>query len=263
MRVKSDTYLSNDPDMDVRRTSKRSACGYLCNASTRGINDLDQIAPIPDHRGSRNGSRKLLIVIESAGRHGRIESYGLSVGDPEVQYHLRLMVDAHLLQCVGVADDGAIAVRLTWQGHEMLELARNEQIWERAKSFVQRRTQGLSAAVLQNILSKWATSCAADAESIRYLEHRSHSRPLPKPRASVGKTEPARASGNGNGNGHRTFEPPRAPAFQHEPPSYTTQVSEPVYREFAAETESADSDWRLRADPWYGKYLDGMPIYLL
>ena len=191
------------------------------------------------------------------------------MADPEVQYHLRLMVDAHLLQCVGVAEDGAIAVRLTWQGHEFLELARNESMWERAKSFVQRRTQGLSAAVLQNILSKWATSCAADAESIRYIEHRAPARPLPRPRVSVAPAaQPPRHEGNGNGsgNGRHAYEPqpPRAPVYQPEAPSYTNaSSSEPTYHDVYREGDAHDADWRLRADPWYGKYLDGMPIYLL
>jgi hypothetical protein len=213
--------------------------------------------------------RRLLIVIESAGRQGRIDTYGLNVTDPEVQYHLRLMVDAHLLQCVGVAEDGAIAVRLTWQGHEMLELCRNEAMWERAKSFVQRRTQGLSAAVLQSILSKWAISCAADADNIRYMEHRgptAPSRPLPRPRVSVA---PPGSNGNGKhlptGNGRQRFEPqpPKAPSYPRESPSYTSDSAAETNRETYDEPETADADWRLRADPWYGKYLDGMPIYLL
>lgn len=116
--------------------------------------------------------RDLLNIIEHADYPGVTNRYGLSPYDPRVQYHLRLLSEAGFIRSVGQTTDGAVSVRLTWQGHEFLEMSRNEEVWERAKRFVIERTQGLSAGALQATLAAWLQAAATEVEPVRYVEHR-------------------------------------------------------------------------------------------
>ena len=72
----------------------------------------------------------------------------------EIFYHLRLLSDADLVKLEdesGYGCDVAFAKRLTWKGHEFLELSRNESVWNKAK----RTTKGagsLSFELLMKVL---------------------------------------------------------------------------------------------------------------
>lgn len=108
--------------------------------------------------------RQLLFVIESSETAALNHVYGLSPGDQRVQYHLRLLVDAGLARGVGLTGEGSVCVRLTWDGHEMLELVRNESLWERAKRLVQDKTGGYSLEAIRAVLRKWTELSVADED---------------------------------------------------------------------------------------------------
>lgn len=54
----------------------------------------------------------------------------------EIDYHLALIKEAHLIECPGSGSmDGRISFRrLTWSGHDFLDSVRDPKIWEKTKS---------------------------------------------------------------------------------------------------------------------------------
>ena len=59
--------------------------------------------------------------------------------EDEINYHLLLLKDAGFLEAA-VLQDGVRAmvqpIRLTWSGHDFLNAARSNKLWEGAKEFV-------------------------------------------------------------------------------------------------------------------------------
>lgn len=106
-------------------------------------------------------ARQLLLDIENRGA-----DCSLSVlrSGPEhelqerIRYHLRLLIDANLLQEVDRTSAGVPCVRLTHEGHELLELSRIESRWVEAKAMCQDRIGGLSLALIRNILLRFSLS---------------------------------------------------------------------------------------------------------
>lgn len=81
-----------------------------------------------------------------------------------INYHLGLLVDAGMAegtsdQIIGRPPDWYVT-RLTWEGHEFLEAARNDTIWAKAKEKATHATGGLSLAVLKEILVQFAKQAA-------------------------------------------------------------------------------------------------------
>lgn len=104
-------------------------------------------------------ARRLLIEIENRGVDCSV-SVLRSGPDQEmeerVRYHLRLLVDAGLLKEVDRTSNGIPCLRLTYQGHELLDLARDEYRWQEACRLVQQQTGGQSWTVIRTILLRWA-----------------------------------------------------------------------------------------------------------
>ncbi|NOY28906.1 MAG: DUF2513 domain-containing protein [Planctomycetes bacterium] len=104
-------------------------------------------------------ARQLLLDIENRGADC---SVSVLRSEPEqhteerVRYHLRLLIDADLLKEIDRTSSGIPCVRLTHEGHELLELARNESRWREAKWTCQDRIGGLSLSVIRGILLRWA-----------------------------------------------------------------------------------------------------------
>ena len=104
-------------------------------------------------------SRQLLIDIENRGVDCSVSV--LRTGpdqeaEDRIRYHLRLLVDAGLLKEVDRTAGGIPCLRLTDDGHELLELARHEPRWVEAKRVCQDRIGGLSLTVIRGLLLRWA-----------------------------------------------------------------------------------------------------------
>ncbi len=109
-------------------------------------------------------ARQLLLDIENRGTDCsvsvlRTESNHQS--EEQVRYHLRLLIDAGLLKEIDRTSAGIPCVRLTHDGHELLELARSESRWREAKYACQERLGGLSLSVIRGILLRWAVAATA------------------------------------------------------------------------------------------------------
>jgi hypothetical protein len=104
-------------------------------------------------------ARQLLLDVESRGADCSVSALR---GEPDrdaqerIRYHLRLLIDAGLLKEVDRTSAGIPCVRLTHQGHELLELSRGESRWNEAKWICQERLDGLSLTVIRDVLLRWA-----------------------------------------------------------------------------------------------------------
>jgi len=103
-------------------------------------------------------ARKLLLDIESRGADCSVSVLRCDSDhdlQERIRYHLRLLIDAGLLKEVDRTTSGIPCLRLTHDGHELLELARSESRWNEAKWICQQRLGGLSLTVIRDILSRW------------------------------------------------------------------------------------------------------------
>lgn len=104
-------------------------------------------------------ARQLLVDIESCGADCSVSTLR---GEPDhdaqerIRHHLRLLIDAGLLKEVDRTSAGVPCVRLTHEGHELLELSRGESRWNEAKWICQERFGGVSLTVIRDILLRWA-----------------------------------------------------------------------------------------------------------
>ncbi|QDS98005.1 DUF2513 domain-containing protein [Adhaeretor mobilis] len=104
-------------------------------------------------------ARELLLDIENRGidcSMSVLRSGPNQENEERIRYHLRLLIDAGLLKEVDRTSTGIPCLRLTHDGHELLELARNEGRWRQAKSACQQRIGGLSLSVIRQLLIRSA-----------------------------------------------------------------------------------------------------------
>jgi len=65
----------------------------------------------------------------------------------EVTYHVRLLHEARLIEAIDLSTMSGVSwksKRLTYQGHEFLDAARSDTVWEKAKSLVVATTGALT-----------------------------------------------------------------------------------------------------------------------
>ena len=81
--------------------------------------------------------------------------------EEEVGYHCLLLDEAGLIKAadtsaMGEASPSAIPIRLTWEGHEFIENAKNENVWNQAKEAVS-KLGDVSFSVWASVLSQVVT----------------------------------------------------------------------------------------------------------
>lgn len=104
-------------------------------------------------------ARQLLLDIEQRGADCSVSVLRTNPShdvEERVRYHLRLLIDAGLLKEVDQTSNGVPCVRLTHEGHELVELARSDARWRDAKCACHDRTGGLSLTVIRGLLARWA-----------------------------------------------------------------------------------------------------------
>jgi len=74
-------------------------------------------------------------------------------------YHAALLVEAGLIKGDVLEDGegeakGAVMIRLTWQGHEFLDAARNDAIWRKAGERIKKAGVQVTISVLEELLKK-------------------------------------------------------------------------------------------------------------
>jgi hypothetical protein len=77
----------------------------------------------------------------------------------EVSYHVMLLTESGLIEARDASDGEGLEwwpMRLTWEGHEFLEKAKQDGLWQTAKKMVVERGASLSFDVLKAALTKLA-----------------------------------------------------------------------------------------------------------
>ena len=96
--------------------------------------------------------RLLLITYESGEEPAELKEFS----EQEIMYHLVLMkdaglIDAEFVYASGTIPETAINMRLTWSGHDFLDSARDNNLWNKAKQHVLKP----GASWTFNLLSEW------------------------------------------------------------------------------------------------------------
>lgn len=101
--------------------------------------------------------REILIAVEAREGDPRktmpVEIPGRS--QDEISYHVKLLWDEGLLDAVDFSHSTAFVIepqRLTWRGHEFLDAARNDTVWNKVKEIVKQKGGSIPFDVLQTLL---------------------------------------------------------------------------------------------------------------
>ena len=109
--------------------------------------------------------RALLLQFEKA--TDQVDATRLTIPNfsrDEIIYHTQLLSEAGLIRAHLYADDSsylpqiAQVDRLTWEGHEFLDAARDDSTWQKAKETVLSKLGTVSLAVFQSLLISIAKS---------------------------------------------------------------------------------------------------------
>ena len=99
--------------------------------------------------------REILLTIEKDEGSGHIRPRTPGYSAQEITYHIEIMKEAGLVEAEIIRSSkqsSYILKRLTWQGHEFLDAARDETLWKKAKEKVLEKTSGLSIDLLKAVL---------------------------------------------------------------------------------------------------------------
>ncbi len=96
--------------------------------------------------------RRILLDLESGSSSMRGSDDG---EDPHtLHYHIQLLHDAGLIVADEIVPDQWWPERITWAGHEFLDLARNDISWDRAKSNVESKVGSAPFGIVQELLAR-------------------------------------------------------------------------------------------------------------
>src|SRR5262245_59873598 len=110
--------------------------------------------------------RQILIQVEQSEEtagSGYLEVAIENRSEKEVQYHIRQLLEANLIETQEVAGIGTLdywPTRLTWTGHEFLDAFRNDTNWQKAKKFVLEKTGALTFEALKQVAIHLAAEAA-------------------------------------------------------------------------------------------------------
>ena len=105
--------------------------------------------------------RKLLFLAEEDGKDDELcEEYGQDV----VAGHVAILIDAKLIVGEVVCNEvgvpvASVILRLTWAGHEFLDNARNDTVWNKVTSTIKNAATTASFEVLVEMLKVAVKSC--------------------------------------------------------------------------------------------------------
>ena len=108
--------------------------------------------------------RELLLVAEADGTCDGLNSkYGQEV----VAGHVAILIDAKLIEGQVVCDEAgkpcyAVIVRLTWAGHEFLDNARNETVWNKVITSIKDTATTVSFEILSELLKVGVSSAVSN-----------------------------------------------------------------------------------------------------
>jgi len=98
-----------------------------------------------------------LLLLETEGGEPRpdLSAYG----EEQRVYHSALLIEAEFIDGEIVRNHqgypaSTISIRLTWKGHEFLDAARNDTIWNQARERIKKSGVDVTISVLEEILKQ-------------------------------------------------------------------------------------------------------------
>lgn len=100
--------------------------------------------------------RRILLHLEGGGESASPSGFSALVEDGyearEIHYHVQLLHDAGLIEADEIVSGQWWPERMTWSGHEFLEAARNNELWEETKQRVEKSTGGAPFSIFHELL---------------------------------------------------------------------------------------------------------------
>ena len=104
--------------------------------------------------------REILLQIEATELGGKVELHIPNHEDGEIGLHVELMIERGLVKGTALPSGSGSAHRIlaysingmTWEGHDFLDAARSDTIWDKAKKKCHEATGGLAFDVLKACL---------------------------------------------------------------------------------------------------------------
>jgi hypothetical protein len=106
--------------------------------------------------------RNLLLQIEAAPSGQPIHSLEFEGDDAVLAEYLEILIEAGLLDGKVIGSEPvAFAIRrLTWEGHDFIEKARNDTTWNKVMGQAKKHGGAVTLAILKGLLTKAAESAA-------------------------------------------------------------------------------------------------------
>lgn len=104
-------------------------------------------------------ARQILLQTEEKGSYGKkfVELDLSDVPQQVVSEHVKLLAEAGLIESkVNPRDAILLPVRLTWEGHEFLDAARSQNVWEKVKGVARDQGGSLPFDVLKALAIQFA-----------------------------------------------------------------------------------------------------------
>jgi hypothetical protein len=109
--------------------------------------------------------RKILFQVEEKGQPlGWVDLEIPGYAPEQIAQHVRLLEEAGLIEAQNLSTMDGFDYRpkrLTWAGHEFLDAARNDTVWNRTKEMVKDKGGSIPFEVLKGLLVKVASSLFA------------------------------------------------------------------------------------------------------
>ena len=108
--------------------------------------------------------RQILMEIEK--HREPLGSFSLDIENhspDEISYHVKLLAEAGLVEALDMSSFSGFewqATSLTWHGHEFLDAARDETVWNKTKAVVQAQGGSLPFDVIKGLVAKAAAAAA-------------------------------------------------------------------------------------------------------
>jgi hypothetical protein len=101
--------------------------------------------------------RKILIEIEKTSDGVRIAQVKIeNYPREQIQYHLALLDEAGLIIAKDASSGGSLSImpiRLTWEGYEFLDNARNDTVWNKTLHDIGEITESVALPLLRELLT--------------------------------------------------------------------------------------------------------------
>ena len=113
--------------------------------------------------------RRILLHLEEG--EGSPSGWGAFIDDGydfgAIHYHVRLLHDAGLIEADEIVPGQWWPERMTWSGHEFLDAARNEDLWQETKQRVENNTGSAPFLVFHELLLRGLRASLENTEASR------------------------------------------------------------------------------------------------